>query len=174
MSRNLLLDRDGTLCQREHYLTRPDQVVLLPGVGEALSRASELGIRIFVLTNQSAVGRGLLTFHGLSLVHERLASLLADYGVQIDDIFVCPHHPHDLCGCRKPKDGLFRQLEVRYSVTPGECVMVGDSPSDSEAAEAWGCRFVGIRGDLVQSRTPIGKWCADSREAIGLATDLLA
>lgn len=174
MSRNLLLDRDGTLCQREHYLTRPDQVVLLPGVGQALRRASKLGIRMFILTNQSAVGRGLLTVDGLALVHERLAFLLGAYGVQIDDIFVCPHRPEEGCTCRKPRDGLFRQLEARNSLTPSDCVMVGDSPSDGGAAAAWGCRFVGIRGELVPSYPLPGIWCKDAYEAIQTATDLLS
>ena len=174
MSRNLLLDRDGTICQRKHYLTRPEQIVLLPGVGEELRRASMLDVKIFILTNQSAVGRGHLTLQGLSLVHERLTSLLADFDVRVDDIFVCPHHPQEQCGCRKPRDGLFRQLTDRYSITPGDCVMVGDSPSDSGAAEAWGCRFVGVRGDLAPSHASKETWCSSSREAIRVATDLLS
>ena len=174
MSRNLLLDRDGTICQRKHYLTRPEQIVLLPGVGEELRRASLLDVRIFILTNQSAVGRGLLTLQDLSLIHERLTCLLANYGVHVNDVLVCPHHPQERCSCRKPRDGLFRQLADRYSITPGDCVMVGDSPHDSDAAEAWGCRFVGVRGDLAPSYATKERWYRDSREAIRVATDLLS
>lgn len=149
-------------------------MVLLEGVGDALRRASDSGIELFILTNQSPIARGLLSSEGLDAVHKRLFELLADFGVQVTDVLVCPHKPDDHCACRKPRDGLFRELQRVHGATPDESVMVGDSPSDLAAAEAWGCRFVAVWGELFQQCSPLGIWSTDPAQAIRLATDLLA
>lgn len=148
-------------------------MVLLEGVGEALRRAADSGIELFILTNQSPIARGLLSPEGLDAVHKRLIDLLADFGVQVTAIFVCPHKPDDHCTCRKPRDGLFRQLQRVHGVSPDDSVMVGDSPSDRAAAEAWGCRFVAVWGELFEHCRPDGIRNADPAQAIRLATDLL-
>ena len=174
MQRNLLLDRDGTICERHHYLTRPDQVTLIEDVGDSLRLASDRGLSIFILSNQSAVGRGLLSVDGLRRINVRLLDLLANYGVFVSAIVSCHHTPDDGCDCRKPEVGLFRQLERSHGVTPESSVMVGDAPSDEMAAEGWGCRFVGIRGDLYLPTSRKVVWRDSPGDAIRLAVDLLS
>jgi histidinol-phosphate phosphatase family protein len=174
MQRTLLLDRDGTICHRHHYLTRPDQVTLIDGVGESLRSACARGLQIFVLTNQSAVGRGLLSQNGLAQINKRLILLLEHYDVHITDIVSCPHIPEDRCDCRKPRVGLFQQLEKEHGITPMSSVMVGDAPTDEAAAQAWGCRFVAVRGELSWPIEPKGLWASSPDEAIRLAIDLLS
>jgi len=174
MQRNLLLDRDGTICHRRHYLTRPDQVTLIDGVGESLRSACARGLQIFVITNQSAVGRGLLSQSGLDRINERLIQLLERYDVHLSDIASCPHIPEDRCACRKPRVGLFRQLQKDHGITPESSVMVGDAATDEAAARAWGCRFVGIRGDLYLPTSPKALSRDSAKAAIRLAVDLLS
>ena len=174
MQRALLLDRDGTICHRHHYLTRPDQVTLIEGVGESLRSACARGLQIYVLTNQSAVGRGLLSQNGLDRINRRLIQLLQSHDVHVSNIVSCPHNPEDQCFCRKPRVGLFRQLQTEHGITPESSVMVGDAPTDEAAAHAWGCRFVAIRGELFYSNKPKGLWESSPKEAIRLAIDLLS
>ena len=143
IKRAVFLDRDGTLNVDPGYLNRADQLQLLPGVGEALSELSKKGqYALVVVTNQSGIGRGLITPEQLSEVHERLQQMLADYGVQIDRFEVCPHRPDEGCVCRKPSSELLLRGARALGVPLEECVMIGDKPVDVLAGRAAGCRSV--------------------------------
>ncbi len=128
-------DRDGTLNHDTGYVTSPEQLVLFPGVPEAIARLNKLGAMVLLVTNQSAIGRGMMTIEGLESIHERLAELIRPYGARIDGIFFCPHHPQDGCGCRKPKAGLIDQAVSRFALDVSQCYLVGDKRSDLEAAQ---------------------------------------
>jgi len=140
----VLVDRDGTLNQDSGYVTSPDQLVLFPGVPEAIFRLNQLGALVIMITNQSAIGRGMMTIEDLQRIHEALANLLHPYGARIDGIFFCPHHPQDGCHCRKPGVGLIQQAAEKFSLDLPRCFMVGDKKSDLEAA-----REIGVPGVLV-------------------------
>ncbi len=131
----VFLDRDGTLNHDTGYVTSPEQLVLFPGVPEAIARLNHLGAMVLLVTNQSAIGRGMMTIEGLESIHERLAELISPYGARIDGIFFCPHHPQDGCGCRKPKAGLIDQAVSRFALDVSQCYLVGDKRSDLEAAQ---------------------------------------
>ncbi|KRE37154.1 hypothetical protein ASG73_12740 [Janibacter sp. Soil728] len=153
-----LLDRDGTLNVRvpDGYVTRPDDLELLPGAAEAVGRLTRAGCRTVLVTNQRAIARGLMSRADLVAVHARLAGLLAGEGGRLDAIVVCPHG-RDECGCRKPLDGLFREALRRAPWADARrCVMVGDMPSDLAPADHLGMRTerVGVDRpvDLVVSR----------------------
>ncbi|GJL58421.1 MAG: D,D-heptose 1,7-bisphosphate phosphatase [Nitrospirales bacterium] len=142
----VFLDRDGTLNHDTGYVTSPEQLVLFPGVPEAIARLNHLGAMVILVTNQSAIGRGMMTIEGLELIHERLAELIRPCGARIDGIFFCPHHPQDGCECRKPKAGLIHQAVTRFALDISQCYLVGDKRSDLEAA-----RTASVPGVLVMT-----------------------
>lgn len=128
--RNLLLDRDGTVIEDRHYLSDPEGVSLLPGVGPALGRLARAGVRLFLVTNQSGIGRGYFSLADYEACQARLAALLAPYGVAFVDVACCPHAPDDACTCRKPLTGMWDVLRARHGLVPAETVMVGDKLDD--------------------------------------------
>ena len=142
----VLVDRDGTLNQDLGYVTSPDQLVLFPGVPEAIFRLNQLGALVIMITNQSAIGRGMMTVDTLQRIHEAFADLLHPCGARIDGIFFCPHHPQDGCHCRKPAVGLIQQAEKQFSLDLTRCFFVGDKRSDLEAAQK-----IGVPGVLVMT-----------------------
>lgn len=132
-----LLDRDGTLIEERAYPVRVEDIVPLPGIGQALRRLRSAGYLTIVLTNQSAVARGLIDEEGLDALHENLRRRLASEGGLIDDILYCPHHPEGRnlayafpCNCRKPARGLLEQAVARHRIDLNRSVFVGDSPRD--------------------------------------------
>ncbi len=127
---NVLLDRDGTLIEDRNYLSDPGQVRLYPGVAPALKSLMEHGCKLFLVTNQSGIGRGLLTPAEYARVHERLQDLLAERHVFFADHVFCPHAPDDRCSCRKPGTGMWDQLSARHGLLPEQSLMIGDKLAD--------------------------------------------
>ena len=93
MNRAVFLDRDGTIIAEKNYLSRVDQVEIFPGAGMALARLQHAGFRLFLVTNQSGVGRGYFTLADVEKVHEHLCRELARDGVQIEKIYIAPEAP---------------------------------------------------------------------------------
>ncbi len=152
----VLLDRDGTLIRNVGHLSRLEQVELLPRVAEAIRLLCERGLKVAVITNQSAVGRGLLTEEELRCVHRELAGRLAAAGARLDGFFYCPHHPTAAlgsyrlaCDCRKPNVGLARRAAAELKLDLGRSYVVGDQATDMELAER-----IGARGILIQAQPP--------------------
>ncbi len=130
VSRAVLLDRDGTLIEDRHYLADPAGVALLPGVGPALSRLVRAGHRLFLVSNQSGVGRGYFMEEAVLACQRRLEALLEPYGVVFTDAVWCPHAPEAQCRCRKPLPGMFEALRARHGLSPEASVMIGDKLDD--------------------------------------------
>lgn len=152
-SRNaVFLDRDGTLNEDRGYVVSLDQFVLFPGVCEAVARLNQSGFRVIVLTNQSAIGRGLMTEEDLNRIHIYLNKQLATVGGHVDAFYHCPHHPQDACECRKPKPGLIHKAITDFSLNAASCYFLGDKRSDLEAAQAGG-----IMGVLVNTSPYAGQ-----------------
>lgn len=128
--RNILLDRDGTIIQDRHYLKDPDQVELIPGAALALKRLTDQGCRLFVVTNQSGIARGLLTVDDHKAIQRRLHEILAGYQVELTRDIMCPHLPASGCSCRKPSPGMWTALHDEYGLDPRESVIIGDKTSD--------------------------------------------
>jgi len=131
------IDRDGTLIEERGYPIIEDDIVLIAGAGHALRRLSAAGYLNIILTNQSAVARGMLDEEQLDQLHEHLARLLAAEGGEFDDVFYCPHHPDGVhvaysfaCSCRKPGSGLLDQALAAYDIDLERSVFIGDSPRD--------------------------------------------
>ena len=126
----VLLDRDGTIIVERHYLSAPEDVELLPNAGRGLRHLAGLGFLLVVITNQSAIARGLLDEERLTEIHARLAALLAADGVRLDTIRHCPHHPETGCSCRKPETGLVKEAAADLGFDPRRSVVIGDKPCD--------------------------------------------
>lgn len=124
------------------YNHDPALVRLVPDAADALGRARRQGLRLGLVTNQSGVAKGLITAADLAAVHGRLEELVGPFDV----IVVCPHDADDGCGCRKPRPGLVLAAAEALGVEPAACVVVGDAPSDVEAARRAGAHGILVGG----------------------------
>lgn len=139
----VLLDRDGVINrERPDYVKAWHELEFLPGALPALARLASLDRPILVMTNQSAIGRGLVSADAVRDIHERVRLAVESHGGKIDAFYVCPHRPDEGCSCRKPKPGLLLQAATDFKLDLRQCVFVGDSITDREAAMAVGCRSV--------------------------------
>ncbi|SDB01725.1 D-glycero-D-manno-heptose 1,7-bisphosphate phosphatase [Desulfonatronum thiosulfatophilum] len=127
---NILLDRDGTVIEECHYLCDPEHVRLTPGAGAALRSLVKAGHRLFLVTNQSGIGRGYFSREQYDAVQERIGEVLRDFDVEFTDTVLCPHAPQDDCQCRKPLPGLWEQLRDKYDLLPETSMMIGDKHAD--------------------------------------------
>lgn len=134
----VLLDRDGTLVHDVAYNGDPDRVLPMPGARHALDRLRAAGIPLAVVTNQSGIGRGLLTEAQVQAVNARIEALLGPF----DGWFVCPHTDEAGCDCRKPAPGLIQQAAAELGVAAGNCVLIGDIGSDVRSAAAAGAAAI--------------------------------
>ena len=142
----VFLDRDGTLNEDHGYVTSPEQLIIFSGVPEALARLNQMGVQVILVTNQSAIGRGLMTIQDLQRIHQKLMDLLCSHGGHIDEVYVCPHHPDNGCICRKPQVGMLKEAAGCFSLDLSQCFFVGDKCSDLESAHK-----AGVTGILVMS-----------------------
>lgn len=150
--RCVFLDRDHTIIEDPGYMTEPSAVKLLPGVDVALRSLATAGFKLVVVTNQSAIARGMLTEAGLERIHVEMRRQLAQRGVQLDGIYYCPYHPEATVEAyagesedRKPQPGMLLRAGRELDIDLGESWMVGDSPRDVEAGQRAGCRTIRIR-----------------------------
>jgi len=143
--RYVLIDRDGTINVEKHYLSKPNQLELLPGSGEALRRLQDAGFGICVITNQSGIGRGYFDSEQLDLIHVRLSDLVEKFGVRIDGFYYCPHTPEDDCNCRKPLPGLAQRAAAEHGFLLCDAWMIGDNSADIGLGRAVGARCVLVR-----------------------------
>lgn len=142
----VFLDRDGVINQnRADYVRTWEQVEFLPGVFDALRRLAGSHFAVVVVTNQSAVGRGLMTAETLHAIHDGIAQRIAAEGGRVDAIFACPHRPDAGCDCRKPQPGMLLQAAAALDIDLASSFLVGDAVTDMEAALAAGCRPVMVR-----------------------------
>jgi len=130
LNRAVFFDRDGTLIRDMEYLSRPDGVVLLGGVGDALSRLRAAGFRLIVISNQSGIGRGYFTVADVERVNARVQELLASAGVKFDQIYFAPEVPGVPSRGRKPSPQFLFDARDELHLDLAESYMVGDKVSD--------------------------------------------
>ncbi len=142
----ILLDRDGVINRDSAAFVKSEaEFVPLPGAFEAIAALCRSGYQLAVCTNQSGVGRGLLTEAVLHKIHRKLEKGVTAAGGTLQGVAYCPHLPDDDCDCRKPKPGMVIELMQRLSVEPAQTTVVGDSLRDLQAGLAAGCRVVLVR-----------------------------
>ncbi|MFJ6904603.1 D-glycero-alpha-D-manno-heptose-1,7-bisphosphate 7-phosphatase [Streptomyces griseoluteus] len=134
----VLFDRDGTLVADVPYNDDPGRVRLLPGARRAVDLLRAAGIATGVVSNQSGVGRGLVSDAAVRRVNARADELLGGLGVWV----YCPHTPDAGCDCRKPRPGLVLRAAEALGQAPGDCVVIGDIAADVRAGRAAGARAI--------------------------------
>lgn len=144
--RLVVLDRDGVINQESpDFIRTPAEWLPLPGSLEAIARLSRSGWLVAVATNQSGVGRGIITAQNLAAIHADMTQAIEAAGGALAGIFVCPHRPDEGCDCRKPRAGLLRQIEKRLGLSLTGRPVIGDSARDLQAAAAVGALPVLVR-----------------------------
>ena len=148
----VFLDRDGTLNYDPGYLKVAADLKLLAGVGPALARLKRAGARLVVVTNQSGVGRGIVTLKDLETIHARLQGLLEQEGAALDAIYFCPHHPNDGCRCRKPNVGMVERAVSELQLDLRRSYLIGDHARDIQLAKRVGAKAILLTPALVDAQ----------------------
>lgn len=148
----LFLDRDGVIIEnRSNHVRAWQDVAFLPGALSALSALANSDYRVIVVTNQSVIGRGLVSAQDVIDIHQRIVAVVAQRGGRIDASYMCPHAPEDECACRKPQPGLLLQAANEWDIDLAQSIMIGDALSDLAAGQAAGV------GQTVLVRTGRGR-----------------
>ncbi len=143
----VFLDRDGTINIEKDYLHLIDDFEFIPGVPQALKSLQDANYLLVVVTNQSGVARGYFPLETVHRIHEYMCLQLKRYHVNIDGIYLCPHHPtrgyppYDIeCDCRKGKPGMLLQAVADLGIDLSRSYMIGDKTTDIEAGVSAGCQ----------------------------------
>lgn len=142
MIKAVFLDRDGTIIYEKPgvYLSRPQQVILYKSTKPALELLSKNGFQLFIVSNQSGIGRGYFTEKEVNAVHAHLQNLLKP--AHIEEIVFCPHAPDEHCSCRKPQPKMGLDLIKKYHIDPTNSYMIGDKKADVEFGRSIGCKTI--------------------------------
>ena len=152
----IFLDRDGTINKEVNHLSSLDKFELIEGAGEAIHQINLSGILTVVVTNQPVIARGELNDYELKLIHNKMDTLLGEYGAYVDRLYHCPHHPDSGfegeikalkfdCDCRKPNIGMFTKAKIDLNIKLEKSWVVGDSTRDILAAKNAGMKSVLVR-----------------------------
>jgi len=141
----LLLDRDGVINEKAakgEYVNCWEEFRWIERTRDSLRQLSKMGFRFIVISNQAGIARGMTSPEEVERIHRKMVETLAAEGIEILQVYVCPHHWEDNCDCRKPKPGMLFQASRDHLFRLDRTVFVGDDPRDLEAAEQAGCRGV--------------------------------
>jgi len=144
-SRVIFLDRDGVINKKPSYgdyVKTWQEFEFLPGAIEAVKLLRDKGYRIFVVSNQAGIGRGLMTQQNLKDIHDKMIKEMESQGANIDGIYYCPHEISENCDCRKPKPGLLIRAAKENNIDLTKAVFIGDDEKDEKAGLATGCQTI--------------------------------
>jgi len=136
--KTIFLDRDGVVNKEVGYLHKIKDFEFINGVFDACLYFQSLDYQIIIVTNQSGIERGYYNENDFHIVNNWMLEQFKDQGVDILDVFFCPHGPESNCNCRKPKPGMFNQANKKYGINMEESWMIGDKEVDITAANAAG------------------------------------
>lgn len=167
----ILIDRDGVINEkaiRNRYVENWGNFVFKESTLSAMKKLSDLGASFVVLTNQAGINRGMVNFLELKLIHKNMIKEMKNRGINIIDVFICPHRVDENCECRKPKPGMFYKASKKWSIRLDKTVYIGDDPKDMEAAKNAGCWgiYLGSRNQHVSKNPRVKKICNNLNSAI--------
>ena len=166
LHRAVFLDRDGTINEEVEYISRPDQIRVIPSSAEAIRELNGNGLKVVVVTNQAGVAYGYYSEEDLKVLHEELIGQLSRYGARLDAIYYCPHHPEGkveryrmICDCRKPGIGMLLKAARDLKIDLSASYMIGDKLSDIGAGKKAGCFTILVetgfgRGEIAKGIPP--------------------
>ena len=174
----IILDRDGVINQdSDQFIKSVDEWQPIPGSIEAIAKLCHAGYRIVVCTNQSGIGRGLYDVETLTEMHDKMQKLLAKHGGHVDAIFFCPHTNDDSCECRKPKNGMFKEILKRFDLdTLAGIPVVGDSLRDLLGGVSLGAEphlVLTGKGEMTRSHGGLPPYTAIHQDLASFAQHLL-
>jgi len=137
-NRVVFLDRDGVINEDNGYVYKIEDFIFKDGVFDSLKRLQDLGYKLIVVTNQSGIGRGYYSEEEFLKLTSFMKDEFKKNGIKIDKVYYCPHKPEDNCECRKPKNKMFKDAIKEFDIDPKLSWMIGDKPSDIEAAKRSG------------------------------------
>ena len=145
----VFIDRDGTINIERGYIIDPQEIELVSTAGASICALNRQGIPVIVITNQAAIGKGLLTTETFEQINEKLWNDLQAFQTHYNALYYCPHNPEMTadCPCRKPKPGLLLQAAQDFNVDLTASYMIGDKAADVAAGHLSGCKTV-----LLQTR----------------------
>jgi D-glycero-D-manno-heptose 1,7-bisphosphate phosphatase len=178
MRRAVFLDKDGTLIEDVPYNIDPGRIALMPNAAEGVSLLHNAGYAVFVVTNQSGVGRRYFGEEQLRAVEQTVRDLLDAHGIQIAGFYYCPHLPPEElglgrspCACRKPEPGLMFRAAADNGIDLARSWLLGDISTDIQAGQRAGCRTVLVTRDaqeVAKTDPPADAVAEDLLEAAGL------
>ena len=147
--KTVFVDRDGVINQeRSDYIKSISELEIYPNVAKNIKLLKDAGFLVVVITNQSAVNRGIVTHETINQIHNSIQDHLKKYGTFLDGFYYCPHTPNENCNCRKPKSGLLEKAILELNIDLNSSWMIGDSDSDIEAADSIGCKAIKINDNF--------------------------
>jgi len=157
MYKAVFLDRDGVINDnsKDYYIYLPDAFIINPDVIESILLLKNKGYKLFIVSNQGGISKGLYSKRDVEIVHEKMLGIFDSYGIVINEIYFCPHHDSvENCICRKPDSGLIEKLIARYDIDKDKSYFIGDSDRDSLAANK-----AGLHAIKIESNTSILEVC---------------
>lgn len=149
MFKAVFLDRDGVINEeKKDYVKQVNELKILSDVPSSVKKLKDAGFIVVVITNQSAINRGLTNHQEVKKIHSNIQEYLKQYGTTIDAFYYCPHRPDENCNCRKPKPGLLKKAVLEMKIDPKSSWMIGDSDSDVLAAEKIGCKAIKLNHQI--------------------------
>lgn len=147
MIKAVFIDRDGVVVNNasHYYIFRVEDMELVEGIGVNLKKIQDKGYSLFMVTNQGGIAKKQYTMEDVEIVHRKMCELLSEFGVEIVEIAVCPHHDSvEKCMCRKPQPLMIEKLIAKYRIDAARSYFIGDSKSDMIAAEKAGVKGIQI------------------------------
>ena len=128
----VFLDRDGTINEEVSYLSKIEQLKIIPRAAEAIRLLNDNGFKVIIITNQSGVARNYFSEDALRRINEHLMAELSKEGATVHAVYYCPHHPDFECACRKPNTGNIEKAAMEHDLDLSHSYMVGDTMRDME------------------------------------------
>jgi len=174
----ILIDRDGVInkkSKKSRYVEKWDDFIFKKTSVKAMKKLSDLGANFIVITNQAGISRGNINLSDLKLIHKNITRELKYHGINIIDIFFCPHKPEENCFCRKPNPGMFYEASKKWFLRLDKTVYIGDDITDMDAAENAGCYgiFLSSEKNIVFKNHKIVKTCNDLNNAVYIINSIL-